>query len=108
MQLKILQALPPLVQNYGSELNGELLGKTLLICSELQTSRTAVVHSTAAATLQQLVVAVYDKLASEDGAHLLGFTRTGGLKKARSAGRRSHRIDRQRGGERRAAASSRL
>ncbi|KAI9884383.1 MAG: hypothetical protein M1823_003837 [Watsoniomyces obsoletus] len=67
VQLKILQALPSLVQYYGSELNGESLGKTLLICSELQTSRTAVVHSTAGATLQQLVVAVYDKLANEDG-----------------------------------------
>ena len=67
VQLKILQALSPLVQNYPGELKGESMAKTLGICAELQSSKTSVVHSTATATLQQLVVAAFDQVAAEDG-----------------------------------------
>lgn len=67
IQLKILQALPSLLQNYGDQLTGDLIGSILLICSNLQGSKAGVVHSTAAATLQQLVVAVFDKLVNDDG-----------------------------------------
>lgn len=66
IQLKILQALPSLLQNYAENLTGELLGATLHVCCLLHGSKTAVVSNTAAATLQQLVVSVLDKVAAED------------------------------------------
>jgi Dimerisation and cyclophilin-binding domain of Mon2 len=66
IQLKILQALPSLLQNYADDLRGELLGSALLICSILQSSKTGVVNNTAAATLQQLFVSVFDKVVNED------------------------------------------
>jgi hypothetical protein len=67
VQLKILQALPSLLQNYADDLKGDLLGSTLNICSILQGSKNGVVNNTAAATLQQLVVSVFDKVVTEDG-----------------------------------------
>ncbi len=67
IQLKILQALPFLLQNYAEELKGELLATALSICSTLQGSKISVVNNTAAATLQQLVVSVFDKVVTEDG-----------------------------------------
>ncbi|KHN99079.1 endosomal peripheral membrane protein [Metarhizium album ARSEF 1941] len=66
VQLKILQALPSLLQNYSAELNGNLLVTALNICFILQSSRNAIVNHTSAATLQQLVVSVFDKVVSED------------------------------------------
>ncbi|KAF2496350.1 hypothetical protein BU16DRAFT_460741 [Lophium mytilinum] len=66
IQLKILQALPSLLQNYSNELRGELLSLSLQVCSFLQTVKNPAVSNTAAATLQQLVISVFDKVASED------------------------------------------
>ncbi|KAH0603788.1 uncharacterized protein H6S33_007447 [Morchella sextelata] len=66
IQLKILQALPPLLQNYAEDLNGNLLGEALLICSILQGSKMGVVNNTAAATLSQIVISIFDKVVSED------------------------------------------
>ncbi|KAI9653306.1 MAG: hypothetical protein M1821_007630 [Bathelium mastoideum] len=66
VQLKILQALPPLLQGYADELQGELLASALQVCSILQTVKSAAVSNTAAATLQQLFTAVYEKVAEED------------------------------------------
>jgi hypothetical protein len=65
-QLKILQALPTLLQNYASEIKGDLLVTALNICFILQTSKNAIINHTSAATLQQLVVSVFDKVVSED------------------------------------------
>ncbi|EHL03145.1 putative protein MON2 [Glarea lozoyensis 74030] len=56
VQLKILQALPSLLQNYADDLKGELLAA----------SKNGIVNNTAAATLQQLVVSVFDKVVAED------------------------------------------
>ena len=50
IQLKILQVLPPLLQNYPEELQGALLGEALLICAILQGSKMGVVNNTAAAS----------------------------------------------------------
>jgi hypothetical protein len=50
IQLKILQALPPLLQNYPDELHSTLLGEILLICAILQGSKMGVVNNTAAAS----------------------------------------------------------
>ncbi|KAK6363660.1 hypothetical protein TWF730_001081 [Orbilia blumenaviensis] len=66
IQLKILQALPSLLQNYASNIKGKYLEDTLAICSSLQGTKVAVVNSTAAATLQQLIISVFDKVAAED------------------------------------------
>ncbi|KAH8170916.1 dimerization and cyclophilin-binding domain of mon2 domain-containing protein [Sarocladium implicatum] len=66
VQLKILQALPSLLQNYASDLKGNLLVTALNICFVLQGSKNAIVNNTAAATLQQLVVTVFDKVLAED------------------------------------------
>jgi hypothetical protein len=67
VQLKILQVLPSLVQHYPSEVRGDLLSTILQICSELQNAKNFAVSNTAAATLQQLVIASFDRVASEDG-----------------------------------------
>lgn len=66
VQLKILQALPSLLQNYAEDLKGDLLAAALNICTILQASKNAIVNNTAAATLQQLVVSVFDKVVAED------------------------------------------
>ncbi|KAG5973714.1 hypothetical protein E4U55_000311 [Claviceps digitariae] len=66
VQLKILQALPSLLQNYSAELKGDLLVTALNICFILQSSKNAIVNNTSAATLQQLVVSVFDKVVFED------------------------------------------
>ncbi|KAJ5505748.1 hypothetical protein N7453_004705 [Penicillium expansum] len=66
IQLKILQSLPSLLQYYSNELSGELLANTLEICATLQASKMIAVSSTAAATLQQLVVSTFERVSSED------------------------------------------
>ncbi|KFZ09242.1 hypothetical protein V502_08860 [Pseudogymnoascus sp. VKM F-4520 (FW-2644)] len=66
VQLKLLQALPSLLQNYGKDIQGELLASVLNICTILQASKNGIVNNTAAATLQQLVVTVFDKVVTED------------------------------------------
>ncbi|KAL0943017.1 endosomal peripheral membrane protein [Colletotrichum truncatum] len=66
VQLKILQALPSLLQNFATDLKGDLLITALNICFILQTSKNAIVNNTSAATLQQLVVSVFDKVVAED------------------------------------------
>ncbi|KAI1100359.1 hypothetical protein F4804DRAFT_336306 [Jackrogersella minutella] len=66
VQLKILQALPSLLQNYSREIQGDLLVTALNICFILQTTKNLVVNNTSAATLQQLVMTVFEKVAAED------------------------------------------
>jgi O-phosphoseryl-tRNA(Cys) synthetase len=66
VQLKILQALPSLLQNYAADIKGDLLVTALNICFTLQSSKNAIVNHTSAATLQQLVVSVFDKVVTED------------------------------------------
>lgn len=66
VQLKILQSLPALLQNYFDDICGNLLSSTLEICATLQASKNAAVSNTAAATLQQLVVTTFEKVFVED------------------------------------------
>ncbi|CAG8236553.1 unnamed protein product [Penicillium salamii] len=66
IQLKILQSLPSLLQFYSNDLSGGLLADTLEICATLQASKTIAISSTAAATLQQLVVSTFERVFSED------------------------------------------
>ncbi|KAF9810712.1 hypothetical protein IEO21_06846 [Rhodonia placenta] len=65
IQLRILQTLLSLITNLPA-VHGQLLGDALLLCFRLQESRIAVVSSTAAATLRQLVMFVVDKVVDED------------------------------------------
>ena len=65
IQLRILQTLLSLVTNFPA-VHSDLLGDALLLCFKLQESRIAVVSSTAAATLRQLVMFVVDKVVDED------------------------------------------
>lgn len=62
-----MQTLPSLLQNYSEELRGELIGTILEICATLQCSKTAAVGNTAAATLQQLLLSIFEKVSNEDG-----------------------------------------
>ncbi|KIY49646.1 hypothetical protein FISHEDRAFT_40768 [Fistulina hepatica ATCC 64428] len=65
IQLRILQTLLSLITNFPA-VHGELLGDALLLCFKLHESKIAVVSSTAAATLRQLVMFVIDKMSDED------------------------------------------
>ncbi|RAL00994.1 putative endosomal peripheral membrane protein (Mon2) [Aspergillus ibericus CBS 121593] len=66
IQLKILQSLPSLLQHYSNDLGGDLLVSTLEICATLQGNKMLAVSSTAAATLQQLVVSTFERVSIED------------------------------------------
>lgn len=66
VQLKILQALPSLLQNYSTDIKDDLLVTALNICFILQSSKNAIVSNTSAATLQQLIVSVFEKVVAED------------------------------------------
>lgn len=67
IQLKVLQALPSLLQNYASSLRGQLLVAAFQVCFLLYSSKTAVVSNTAAAAIQQLVSSTLEKGAIENG-----------------------------------------
>lgn len=67
MQLRILQILPALTQNYPAELKDDALSSVLQLCSTLQNVRAYAISNTATATLQHLVSSTFDKVATEDG-----------------------------------------
>lgn len=67
VQLKILQSLPSLLQNYGNLLEGELQAMVLQLCTALQQVKNSAVSGTASATLQQIITSLYDKVEAEDG-----------------------------------------
>ncbi|KAL8751834.1 MAG: hypothetical protein Q9199_006154 [Rusavskia elegans] len=67
VQLKVLQALPSLLQNYAESLKGRLLTAAFQVCFSLHGSKTAVVSNTAAASLQQLLAFTFENVAAEDG-----------------------------------------
>ncbi|KAK3076024.1 Endocytosis and vacuole integrity protein, partial [Teratosphaeriaceae sp. CCFEE 6253] len=66
IQLKVLQALPSLLQNYSDDLKDGLLAGALQLCALLQSAKAQTVSGVAAATLQQLVSAVFEKVVDED------------------------------------------
>ncbi|KAI8631189.1 hypothetical protein F5Y19DRAFT_23708 [Xylariaceae sp. FL1651] len=98
VQLKILQALPTLLQNYAVDIKGDLLVTALNICFILQASKNGVVNNTSAATLQQLIMTVFEKVTIEDkstsDAELVGEAPIGGGGKVqlRAAALDAHRI----------------
>ncbi|KAL9636930.1 MAG: hypothetical protein Q9164_002522 [Protoblastenia rupestris] len=63
IQLKVLQALPSLLQNYASNLTGPLLIAAFQLCFLLYGNKTAVISNTAAAALQQVVSSTFEKAA---------------------------------------------
>lgn len=67
IQLKVLQTLPTLFQIYGQFINNGLVAKLLLICSMLQSpGKIPMVINTSAATQQQIVLSLFDKVIEED------------------------------------------
>jgi len=68
IQIKVLQALPAFSENYSEQLKDDLLASALHICAVLQNVKTPTVSAIAIATLQQLIVLVFDKVAGEDEA----------------------------------------
>jgi Dimerisation and cyclophilin-binding domain of Mon2/Guanine nucleotide exchange factor in Golgi transport N-terminal/C-terminal region of Mon2 protein len=71
VQLKILQTLPAVLQLYASEVRGQLLARTLEICANLEGSKTSLVSSSAGATFEQLVEAVFQRARNEVEGHKL-------------------------------------
>ncbi|KAL8995131.1 MAG: hypothetical protein Q9169_005074 [Polycauliona sp. 2 TL-2023] len=67
IQLKVLQALPSLLQNYAKSLKGRLLILAFQVCFSLHGSRTAVVSNTAAASLQQFLAFTFENVVVVDG-----------------------------------------
>ncbi|KAI9202905.1 uncharacterized protein BJ171DRAFT_512568 [Polychytrium aggregatum] len=65
LQLKVLQTILPLFNNYES-VHGEVLAECLALCFKLQESKSPVVSNTAAATIRQLVIHIFDKVSKED------------------------------------------
>ncbi|OCF31812.1 hypothetical protein I316_06619 [Kwoniella heveanensis BCC8398] len=61
IQLKILQTLLSIL-TYNRDVHDEVLGNALLLCFKLQDSRVSVVSSTAAATLRQAVMSIFDRV----------------------------------------------
>lgn len=61
IQLKILQTLLSIL-TYCKDMHGDTLGTALLLCFKLQDSRVSVVSSTAAATLRQAIMVVFDRV----------------------------------------------
>lgn len=67
IQLKILQTLVALLTNCPG-IHGPVLADTLLLCFRLQESKIGVVSSTAAATLRQLIMTLFEGVSAERGA----------------------------------------
>lgn len=55
-----------MLQNYADDLKGDLLSGALEVCSSLQSARVQTVSGVAAATLQQLVTTVFERVTNED------------------------------------------
>ncbi len=66
VQLKILQSLPSLLQNYSDSLEGDLQSSILQVCTTLQQVKATAVSRTASATFQQLVSSLFEKVEHED------------------------------------------
>ena len=66
IQLKILQTLPQLLQYYPDETGDDTFAKSLQLCTILSGSKAAVLSGTALATLQQLIITAFDRVAEED------------------------------------------
>ncbi|RXK40656.1 hypothetical protein M231_02113 [Tremella mesenterica] len=65
IQLKILQTILA-VLTFNKDVHDEVLGSALLLCFKLQDSRVSVVSSTAAATLRQAVMVVFDRVSTDE------------------------------------------
>ncbi|KAI9222906.1 hypothetical protein BC828DRAFT_403606 [Blastocladiella britannica] len=66
VQIKALQTLLPIMTGFV-QLHDDLVAETLNICFRLTTLRDPLLSNTAAATLRQLVIFLFDKVPLEDG-----------------------------------------
>ncbi|KAJ9101494.1 hypothetical protein QFC19_005145 [Naganishia cerealis] len=67
IQLKVLQTILSML-TYCTDVHGAVLGDALLLCFKLHDVKHPVVSSTAAATLRQAVMLVFERVAEEDKA----------------------------------------
>ncbi|KAJ3225645.1 hypothetical protein HK099_006478 [Clydaea vesicula] len=65
MQLKILQTVLPLLTHYEI-VHNDILADALYLCFRLQDSKNPIVQNTAAATIRQLVIHVFEKVVLEN------------------------------------------
>ncbi|ADV19956.1 hypothetical protein I305_00461 [Cryptococcus gattii E566] len=63
IQLKLLQTLLSIL-TFNTDVHDDVLGNALLLCFKLQDSRVSVVSSTAAATLRQAVMLIFNRVSS--------------------------------------------
>lgn len=83
VHLKVLQAVASLLSTYA-QVHDQVLAKTLRLCFQLQQDgRVGVVSSTAAATLRQAVMTVFDRVRDEDA--ILDGIKAGGEDAAAAA-----------------------
>ena len=68
IQLKVLQALPTLLSNYADSFISNTLHDALDVCFILHACKAGVVSNTAAAVIQQVFAATFEKVEKEDGA----------------------------------------
>ena len=68
-----------MLQNYSEDVHGALLFTALETCSALQASKTQTISNTAVATIQQLALSIFERLAAEDGKKANSCLRTFGL-----------------------------
>lgn len=66
IQLKILQAIPSLLQNFSKHISGTLQSNVLQLCSSLQQTKTPAISRTASATIQQAISFIFEKVETED------------------------------------------
>ncbi|ODV91740.1 hypothetical protein CANCADRAFT_75413 [Tortispora caseinolytica NRRL Y-17796] len=64
--LKVIQTLPPLLENYPDHSTDTYLGKLFRICIAALRLKSSVVRSTANATIQQMVMLVFDRVTPAD------------------------------------------
>lgn len=67
IQLKVLQLLPVILQEYPDDLIGGLLSRLLDVCAELHSDKISMVSNTAYATLQQLINSIFDRIETASG-----------------------------------------
>ncbi|GHJ88999.1 hypothetical protein NliqN6_5401 [Naganishia liquefaciens] len=68
IQLKVLQTILS-VLTYCGDVHGDVLGNALLISFKLHEAKPTVVNSTAAATLRQAIMLIFERVVAEDKQH---------------------------------------
>lgn len=80
VQLKVLQLLSSIGQNYANAINGDSQRSLLEVCSILQQVKTSAVRNSASAVFQQMITTLWEKIEIEDSESISGtISKTYGL-----------------------------